>query len=212
MKTLFDNNPLKEFNDALEKEIKTLLNKNYKDEYESINSLIKVILMNNGCGFADESYGKSVFIMDNSYGIYFIIGGTGNKVNEFFDFINLNGMNYFVIFLDVFKDIMNKNKFNEIAEIAAEILGNSNYFYTITKLVNIFITTIANQATFTSTLSTTAMASNYRFAPYIIAGSIIYNIVGELNENDVSGIDYNDLTEIINSGKIDLALYGILRQ
>lgn len=203
MITKYDENPLIEFKDTLKEEIQNLLDGSYKTKYNNIDSLVKLILMNNGCGFKEESYGYIKSIMDNSYYIYFIIGGEGNTINKIYDYIDINGMNYLVIFLDNFIGINSEDDDN--------IFGKSNYFDNITKLVNIFILSISNPSIFTNTFSTTSIGKNYRNAPYIIAASIIKDINGEISENSVYGYSYDKLMDILNNN-VKFALYGILQR
>lgn len=205
----YDENPLIELHNSLLTNIYNFLYNNI-DDYTPIDSVAKAILANNGCGFSNTSYGKTEFIVNNSYGLYFIIGGVGNKVNDWFDFMEIKGMDYIVIFLDKFKDFLAKpDGKDEIALNAAIFMGKSIYFDMICKITEIFIAITTNPAVFTNQLSTSTSARNYRFAPSIIASNIIYQICGELNENDVSGVDYEFIKDIVENDKISLALYGI---
>lgn len=205
----YDNNPLIELYNSLLQNINNFLYNNI-DDYEVIDPVAKAILANNGCGFSDEPYTKTEFIVNNSYGLYFIIGGIGNKVNGWFDFMEIKGMNYIIIFLDKFKDFLAKpDGKDEIALNASIFMGKSIYFDMICKITEIFIAITTNPAVFTNQLATSAAAKNYRFAPAIIASSIIYEICGELNENDISGVDYEFIKDIVVNNKVSLALYGI---
>lgn len=210
MKGKFSGNPLLELYETLGYMIKDYVNNN-DNIVTCIDPVAKLILANNGCKFSDdEVIGKAEFILDGDYGIYFISGGIGNDVNECFDFIDINGMSYLVVFLDVFKDFLAKpNSDNEIALNAAVFMGKSNYFDAICKIVNAFIATTTLPAIFTSQLSSSASARKYRFAPSIIASNIIYDICGELNENDVVCADYDMMKDIVENHKIARALHGI---
>ena len=90
-------------------------------------------------------------------------------------------------------------------------MGKQVYFDTICKIVNIFLATTTNPAIFTNQLAASAAARNYRFAPAIIAASIINDICGRFDENDASGIDYDFINDIIANNKINIALCGIYK-
>ena len=212
----YEQNSLYEFYILLKKNITMLVNNSYKEHYTKFteNDLPKLILQNNGCGFMNDACYNVMTIMDCSFRLFFIIGGTGNKANIYFDFIDIKGMPYFVIFLDPFKDIMNTQNDDQddiIAKSAIEFMGKSSYYDIILKLVNNFILLISNPSIFTSTFSATSIAGIYRYAPHIIAASIINDICGELNENDVGGVDYEFIKDIIDNNKITLALYGVFK-
>lgn len=210
----FDYNPLLEFYEALKNNIKMLIDKTYKSCYGNIDNIAKAVLSNNGCGFTDNACGNFKYIMDNSYGLYFIIGGTGNKANNYFDIIDFNGLTYLVIFLDEFEKMNDASQIDEddpVGISAIEFMGKSSYYNIIIKIVNAFILMISNPAIFTSTFSTSSVANIYRFAPHIIAAAIINDTCGEVRENDVEGIDYNMIRYIIDNDKINLALYGIYK-
>ena len=65
----YDNNPLIELYNSLLQNINNFLYNNI-DDYEVIDPVAKAILANNGCGFSDEPYTKTEFIVNNSYGLY----------------------------------------------------------------------------------------------------------------------------------------------
>ena len=209
MTGIYDENPLKE----LYLKINNAFINSNKLDY-GIDTLLRLILENNGCAFADNENKINSYkelIMNGTYTLYFIAGAKGNNINECFDFVEFNGMKYLIIFLDYFKDMKeNTHEFsNSIDKEAAEFMGKSIYFNRIVKIVQIFIATISNQAIFTPTLSTSAAANIFRYAPDIIAGKIVNNICGELNENDIDGIDYKTLTRFISNEYFDLTLYGV---
>lgn len=206
---IYDNNPLEELYKSLNFAIKY---NTINDKFSKIDSIMKLILENNGCSFVNNNDNILCYkdlIMNNSYALYFIIGGTGNDVNQCFDFIEFNGMKYLVIFLDHFADIKEENTDEDIViKNIDAFMGKSTYFEKIVKIVQIFIATITTHAIYTPALSTSAAANVYRYAPSIIAGAIILNICGELNENDVSGIDYKSLMNFMKE-PIKATLYGI---
>lgn len=205
----YEYNILSKFCSELYKNIKEYVLGTYEKTYsKNSNDLIKKILMNNSCKFSDESYYYTSTIIEDEYYIEFIIGAIGNDVNKCFDFIEYAGTDHLIIFLDAFDGLVDiPTVKDEISKIANDFIGKSNYFDTISKITNIFISTTSNKSIFTSTLSTTSAARVYRYAPYIIAGKLILDITGNLTENDVYGIDYNDLIKYIDN--YNLSLCGI---
>lgn len=206
MKGKYDYNPLYVFYDELNTAISEYINNDF-DNYECMDDLAKNILLNNGCAFSNTPITKTVSLLNNNYILYFVIGGTGNATTSgLYDYMNINGLDYFVIFL---------NSFNNIDEIIPDddelkvSIGKSIYFDYICKLVNVYIATTVNQSVFMQLLSTSSISNNYRYAPYIIASQIIYNINGKLSSDDVSMMRYDKLLDIVQNNKIVLALYGI---
>lgn len=211
----FNTNHIIEFRNELTKHILYYLSDTYIQYgyYDKIDNLLKLILLNNGCKMSDQIYGKSVFIMDNSYGIYFVIGAIGNDVNKIYDLVDIDGMIYFVIFLDIFKGI-NDNNTKEVTNDITNyetLFGKSNYFIDICKLVDVFIKMISSPFIFTNDFSTTAIANNYRYIPYIIAGHIFLTVRNELTEDDIEGCGI-PLPELLKYIYSDLSLYGIRKR
>ena len=207
----YDVNPLLELRDSLKNAIKSYL---YGHNINTpVEPVAKAILANNGCKFhPDGAAYSSTTIMNGEYGLYFVACAIGNDVNDCFDFINLNGMDYLVIFLGSFNGIDTKPDSNDEVALNADLfMGKQVYFDTICKIVNIFLATTTNPAVFTNQLATSAAARNYRFAPAIIAASIINDICGRFDENDASGIDYDFINDIIVNNKINMALCGIYK-
>ena len=209
MKAKYDENPLYEFYNELKTVVEEYINDTFK-EYPPVHSVIRHMLRNNGCKFALEDHSKEVYIMEENYCLCFISGAEGNNINDIFDIVDINGMTYLIIFMDsIYKDIIidDAEPTDEIAATAKDIMGRSNGFDKIMKLTDVFIRSISNPAVFTSQLSTTAVANNYRLAPYIIASSIL-ELCGPLEENDISGINLESLKDVKNVG-IELNLRGI---
>lgn len=209
MKAKYDENPLYEFYNELKIVVEEYMNDTFK-EYPPVHSVIKYILCNNGCNFDIEHHLKEVYIMDENYCLCFISGAYGNNINNIFDIIDINGMTYLIIFMDsIYQDIIidNTEPTEEIDAIAKDMIGRCNGFDKIMKLTDVFIRSISNPAIFTSQLSTTSIANNYRLAPYIIASSIL-ELCGPLEENDISGINLETLKDLKSIG-IDLNLRGI---
>lgn len=209
MKVKYNENPLYEFYNELKTVIEEYNNDTFK-EYPPVHSVIRYILLNNGCSFDNNNHSKESYIMDEDYCLCFISGAHGNSINKIFDMIDLNGMIYLIIFIDdIYNDIIvnDDNSTDEIASIAKDLIGRFNGFDKIMKLTDVFIRSISNPAIFTSQLSTTSIANNYRFASYIIAASIL-ELFGPLEENDISGINLETLNDLKKIG-IDLNLRGI---
>lgn len=207
MKTKYDYNPLELFSNTLYDALSEFILKPTVMNYVSVEPLLKTILLNNGCAFTDRAIEKMVEITSD-YTLCFIIGAKGNEVNECYDFIELYGMQYLVIFLDSFKGIKTGNAVipdkdklspDEVVSYGLNtLMGNSAYFDDIKKIVDIFTLTMYNPAIQTQSLQATSAAGNYRWAGAIIAGKIL-NSFRPLTENDVSGISLEELMKIINS-------------
>ena len=212
MRGLYNNSPFDEIYNSLKNNIKVCSDRSYKEIYEDIDPLMRLILSNNGCAFSDNVYAHCDYTLDGSYGLYYIIGGKANVTNDNYDYVELKGMPYFVIFLDAFMDIndMPREFDNEISKAASAFMGKSVYFDTIVTLINAFMSTLSNAGLYSSTLSTTAAGFVRRRTPFIIAGKIIKEVCGEVNENDIAGIDIKYLLKFVNSDKLfSLSLYGI---
>jgi hypothetical protein len=206
---IYDNNPYQELYNNLIKYIYNYLNNNDLNNYEDIDNIAKLILINNGCEISDNAIGKISKIMDNNYGLYFIIGGSGNRINQSYDLIEINGMPYLIIFLDYFKDINYKYNGNDPIKISEQsIMGKYNYYNELVKISQAFVNSIHNSSYSNNELNTTAIGNICRNIPIIIAGNIIYNICGEITENDVE-TDYEFINNIISNGLFKLSLYGI---
>lgn len=221
MRTKYDFNPLCMFSDEMYLALHNFIMPNKlpdKNQYMPIEPLLKKILLNNGCGFKDGAREKLVQILPD-YILCFIIGGQGNQANEFFDFVELYGMQYLVVFLDNFKGIKTSNETlpdkdklssDEVISYGMNtLMGNSPYFDDIKKLTDVFVSTIYNPAIQTQSLAATAAASNYRWAGAIIAGKIL-NSFRPLTEYDIEGISLNDLMQLINSqNPLNMILSGV---
>lgn len=212
MKGLYDNSPFEEIYNSLRKNIEIYSNRSYMDVYGDIDPLMKLILSNNGCAFNNNIYSYCDYILDGSYGLYYIIGGKANAANDNYDYVELKGMPYFVIFLDTFENINDiPSEFdNDISRAASAFMGKSVYFDAIITITNAFMSTLSNAGLYSSTLSTTAAGFTRRRTPFIIAGKIIKDICGEVNENDIAGIEFEYLLKYVNNDRLfSLSLYGI---
>ena len=98
------------------------------------------------------------------------------------------------------KDNYNYNngliKVDESAAQAIKFMGYSTFFDAITKLVNILLTTTMDPGLFTNSLAATAGGLYCRKIPFIAAAKCIFNIFGDLSDNDIGGpISYDELKE-----------------
>ena len=210
----YDYNPIYKLYESLEKEITGYFDNTKRDFlYKKMDPILKAILQNNGCGFIQESENMiptckfSTIIPDEFYMVY-IKGGKANDVNEFWDYVEMMGCRYLIVFLDYFEDIQfdGKEYQNEIEKNLADAVGNSVYFDAIAKLVDVFIS-LCNPLAGTQAFAATAYSASCRYAPYIIAGSIV-NRFKRITEDDISGIDLSALKGYID-GDINLILCGI---
>ena len=74
--------------ESIEQAVDNKFNLTKEHGYEEIDSLLKAILLNNGCRIASDKpqYQKIYNIQDN-YDMYVISGMLGNQTNEYYDFI-----------------------------------------------------------------------------------------------------------------------------
>lgn len=209
MKGKYETDLMLNFESLFKIYLRHYLNNNIIPSSTKIDPLAKMILANNGCRFSDETYVNEEYIINKEYVLYFITGALGNEINEIFDFINIHGTVYFVIFLDAFKNINKKSESKNGITNPDDILGKSLYYKYLYKLANIFIRTTTNPIYFTTDYINTTIANNARYNSHIFAGSVIKEICGQITENDVegSGIDYKTLLSIIKCSS--LAYYGV---
>ena len=85
----YSDNPIEEFSNILCNEIRNY-NNDYLQEYSDIDSICKLILLNNGCKINDSSKSKYVLILDESLVLYFITNAEGNEVNKIYDVFEVN--------------------------------------------------------------------------------------------------------------------------
>jgi hypothetical protein len=181
-------------------------------EYEEVDDIFKLILLNNGCKISKHNTPKqtTVDIIDDEYRLCFITNMLGNDSNEYYDFIIFNGMKYLIIFLEYF-DILTEEEYNKFyndnnnpAGQFKAMVGNSPYYDSIKKIVEVFYLTSEPMP---GGLLTTAMATTQRWNQAIIAIHIL-NVYKPVDENDVSDIHMEDIKKILD-GNIELQLYGI---
>lgn len=208
MVTSTETMPLFELYEVILSEFKWF--KNNKDEawfpyigrtMNTDESVMKLILENNGCAFTDKSIiHLSTLKSTPNYVLGFMWDARANEVNNYYDYIEFFGTKYLIIFMDYFENFFKSEQ--------PEILGRSVYFDAIKKIVDVFISTTTSAAELMGSLSTTAASNMYRFAGVFIASLIIDEFVG-LNEDDVSMIAYNDLKDMITNISPQLLLLGV---
>lgn len=206
----YDVNPLEQFEKILDKAMDEYIGGSYVHESNKIDQIAKLILLNNGCSFTDESYQLVYKTVYDNISIMCIFGAKGNNVNVCYDVFEFNGLTYFVIFMDCFEGLDKPlDADNEFDRKAKEFMGYSDYFDTIVNITNKFIALTAIPTVLQNGMSTTAIADNYRFVPIIIAGKLLSRY-HELTENDIYGTELDYLKELV--GKYPLTLYGIREQ
>lgn len=178
------------------------------------DKLFCLILYHNGCAFSDDAvftryrFGVDKLNSIRDYAILYVYGAKGNEVNEFYDYIEFYGMKYLVIFMDYFKDY-HKPRVKQEDDPLEFAIGKSIYYDAIKKLVEIVLATTVSMAEFNSpALAATSAATNYRFAPTIIAALILHNTIG-FEPEDVSDINYDNLLGYITSTTPEILLAGV---
>ena len=205
MKMYLDTNPLYELYEILNNEFQ-YCKRNCKIQGFPFNnlvqpeSLITLMLKNNGCPF-DKIFGWRVKELKSypNYRVVFFYGAMGNAKNEFYDYIEVYGTKYLIIFMDFFADIE--------AE-PTPIVGRSTYFAALMKIVEVFLSTTTSMAEIVGALGTTCAAQNYRFAGLFIAAKILLDLVG-LNEDDIELMPYDELMKFLKNISIKVLLMGI---
>lgn len=208
MVTSTETMPLFELYEVILSEFKWF--KNNKDEawfpyigrtMNTDESVMKLILENNGCAFTDKSIiHLSTLKSTPNYVLGFMWDARANEVNNYYDYIEFFGTKYLIIFMDYFENFFKSEQ--------PKILGRSVYFDAIKKIVDVFISTTTSAAELMGSLSTTAASNMYRFAGVFIASLIIDELVG-LNEDDVSMIAYDELKYMITNISPQLLLLGV---
>lgn len=208
MVTSTETMPLFELYEVILSEFKWF--KNNKDEawfpyigrtMNTDESVMKLILENNGCAFTDKSIiHLSTLKSTPNYVLGFMWDARANEVNNYYDYIEFFGTKYLIIFMDYFENFFKSEQ--------PKILGRSVYFDAIKKIVDVFISTTTSAAELMGSLSTTAASNMYRFAGVFIASLIIDEFVG-LNEDDVSMIAYDELKYMITNISPQLLLLGV---
>ena len=197
MHVKYDANPLLILNDELQRRIYDFVIKDEFEDAEKIDDIIKRMLEYNSVAFADKIKAKIYFLYDNIY-LYFVSGAKGNDYNQVYDYVDVYGSSYIIIFLDYFKGI-NTESISEPDNTSIEnklsyMMGNSIYFDAICNIVAFYITIISkvkpNPGSIQDKINSTA--------PTMIAANII-NSIRELSENDCedSIIPYSRIIELL---------------
>ena len=197
MHVKYDANPLLILNDELQRRIYDFVIKDEFEDAEKIDDIIKRMLEYNSVAFADKIKAKIYFLYDNIY-LYFVSGAKGNDYNQVYDYIDVYGSSYIIIFLDYFKGI-NTESISEPDNTSIEnklsyMMGNSIYFDAICNIVTFYIAIISkvkpNPGSIQDKINSTA--------PTMIAANII-NSIRELSENDCedSIIPYSRIIELL---------------
>lgn len=197
MHVKYDANPLLILNDELQRRIYDFVIKDEFEDAEKIDDVIKRMLEYNSVAFTDNTKAKIYFLYDNIY-LYFVSGAKGNDYNQVYDYVDVYGSSYIIIFLDYFKGI-NTESISEPDNTSIEnklsyMMGNSIYFDAICNIVTFYIAIISkvkpNPGSIQDKINSTA--------PTMIAANII-NSIRELSENDCedSIIPYSRIIELL---------------
>ena len=197
MHVKYDTNPLLILNNELQRRIYDFVIKDEFEDAEKIDDIIKRMLEYNSVAFADKIKAKIYFLYDNIY-LYFVSGAKGNDYNQVYDYVDVYGSSYIIIFLDYFKGI-NTESISEPDNTSIEnklsyMMGNSIYFDAICNIVTFYIAIISkvkpNPGSIQDKINSTA--------PTMIAANII-NSIRELSENDCedSIIPYTKIVELM---------------
>ena len=197
MHVKYDANPLLILNNELQRRIYDFVIKDEFEDAEKIDDIIKRMLEYNSVAFADKIKSKIYFLYDNIY-LYFVSGAKGNDYNQVYDYVDVYGSSYIIIFLDYFKGI-NTESISEPDNTSIEnklsyMMGNSIYFDAICNIVTFYIAIISkvkpNPGSIQDKINSTA--------PTMIAANII-NSIRKLSENDCedSIIPYTRIVELM---------------
>ena len=193
----YDANPLLILNDELQRRIYDFVIKDEFEDTEKIDDVIKRMLEYNSVAFTDNTKAKIYFLYDNIY-LYFVSGAKGNDYNQVYDYVDVYGSSYIIIFLDYFKGMKTKRipepDNTSIENKLSYMMGNSIYFDAICNIVTFYIAIISkvkpNPGSIQDKINSTA--------PTMIAANII-NSIRELSENDCedSIIPYTRIIELM---------------
>ena len=197
MHVKYDANPLLILNNELQRRIYDFVIKDKFEDAEKIDDIIKRMLEYNSVAFADKIKAKIYFLYDNIY-LYFVSGAKGNDYNQVYDYVDVHGSSYIIIFLDYFKGMKTKRipepDNTSIENKLSYMMGNSIYFDAICNIVTFYIAIISkvkpNPGAIQDKINSTA--------PTMIAANII-NSIRELSENDCedSIIPYSRIIELL---------------
>ena len=214
MKAKYGTDPLINIYNCLNEELKCYLdfvhNPKYGLKYKIIDDVIKLILQNNDCKFSSYVLAKEVTISDDYY-LYLVSGAKGNDTLEFYDYIELYGSKYLVVFLDYFKDMKPKPKYDNmesIESIAGSLMGNYNYTEAIKKIVEVYIET----SECCSSIAASSASYRYYTAPIYLSAKVIDNLVG-LQESDIGNtlLNFDSIVNTLSNNSIEAVLLGLCK-
>ena len=210
MKAKYDYNPLMRLYEILDNAICDSVYKINEDFDDTPDDVINSILKYNNCAFSDNVNSRTIEIIDDTY-IYLLFGAKGNEFNEVFDYVDIYGSKYIIIFMDYFKNIK-RDKISEpvdnytVEERLEYMMGNSVEFDAICNIVSFFISLISDVKPSPKSVQEKINST----APVMIAAFII-NKYRPLEENDCESaiIPYNDIMEMLNTGTLSTILLGL---
>ena len=195
MKAILEDNPLYKLYNILNYCICNI--NNYEFDKES-DEIIDLILQGNKYKFEDNYKTKTLELYNGFY-LYLVLG-INHEDEKNYDFIDIYGSKYLIIFLDTFKYLSKENPYDEI-------LGNSIQFNAIKSIIEFYISITTN----VNRLAGTIQADTYYVAPSVIAAAILDNVFG-LTENDVEGnnLNYEYLRKVLSTKNgVEYTLLGI---
>lgn len=187
--------------------LKQSIYKTNKGTDDEVDDIIRSVLEHNRCAFSDNVSSTTIQLTEDKY-LCFMYGVKGNEFSEVYDYINIYGTSYIIIFMDYYKAIKTeiKNTYSlNIEDNLDNIMGNSIYFNAICEIVNFVIKLLSN----IKPPSGSIQEKINSIAPTIIAANII-NDIRPIQEEDCDGaiIPYSRIIELLNTN-INLILIGI---
>ena len=199
----YSSNPLFKVYNALNTNIHALIYNETVNYDDKPSSVIDALLKYNYCGYSEEV--KSItneIIKDDTY-LYLIYGVKGNENAEVFDYVNIYGSKYIIVFMDYFTNIKTeppKESLN-IGDVLDNQLGNSVYFNAICSIVEFAIQIIDNVKPVPGSIQQKINST----APTMIAANII-NDIRSLEEADTDGsiINHQTILNLLNENIGDI--------
>lgn len=165
----------------------SILDEEDGDYYDDMITL----LANNGCRLSDNLTVYYVDLDCSPIDLIFIGGALGNEANEFFDYIEFDGLNAIVIFKDHFANIIHADDpipDDPVQKDFIENFGNSGYYDDIKRISDIYLALISNPAVHMNMLAATAAANMYRWNSSIIAAYVLDKI------KPITDVDITDMS------------------
>lgn len=174
---------------------------------EAPDDIINAILGNNGCAFNDSVKSSTIELMSDTY-LYLLYGAKNNEYNEVYEYINVFGSRYIIVFMDYINGSLKhydniKSNNMTIEEEAVYMMGNSTAFNSICNIVEFFMRLIYGQ----KPNSGSVQQKQLSIVPSIIAASIV-NEINPLQENDCDGsiLPYEVIMEYLNQPILNIIL------